>query len=45
MIPGIVENWNMVVDLKDVGMTDIPIKAVKAIIANGSKNFRGRMYR
>jgi hypothetical protein len=45
MIPGIVETWNMIVDLNNVGMTEIPLKAVKAIIANGSKNFRGRMYR
>lgn len=45
MIPGLIENWIMVVDLKDVGITQIPITKVKAIIAHGSKYFRNRMYR
>jgi hypothetical protein len=45
MVPGIVETWIMVVDLNNVGATSIPLSKVKAIIANGSKNFRGRMFR
>ncbi len=45
MVPGVQETWIMVVDLNNVGVTSIPMNKVKAIIANGSKNFRGRMYR
>lgn len=45
LVPGIVECWTMVVDLNNVGVTNIPLNNVKAIIANGSKFFRGRMFR
>lgn len=45
MVPGLVETWIIIVDLNNVGATSIPLSKVKAIIDNGSKNFRGRMFR
>lgn len=45
MVPGLVETWIHVVDLKNVGVSSIPLAKVKAIIASGSKYFRGKMHR
>ena len=45
MVPGLIETWIMVVDLNNVSSTSVPFTKIKAIIANGSKNYRGRMYR
>jgi len=45
MVPGLIESWIMVVDLNNVGATSVPVSKVKGIIANGSKFFRGRMYK
>ena len=32
LIPGLVENWIMIIDLNDVGMTSLPVKKVQAIV-------------
>jgi len=45
LVPGLVECWTMVVDLNNVGISNIPLNNVKAIISNGSKFFKGRMFR
>lgn len=45
MVPGLIESWIMIVDLNNVGATSVPVSKVKGIIANGSKFFRGRMYK
>ena len=45
LVPGQVENWIMMVDLNDVGMTSLPVNKVKAIIGMTQKHFGGRLYR
>ena len=45
LVPGQVENWLMMVDLNDVGMTSLPVNKVKAIIGMTQKHFGGRLYR
>lgn len=32
LIAGVVENWIMIIDLNDVGMTSLPVKKVQAIV-------------
>jgi len=32
LVPGRVENWLMVIDLNDIGMTSMPVKKVQAIV-------------
>ena len=32
LVPGLVENWIMIIDLNDVGMTSLPVKKVQAIV-------------
>ena len=32
LVPGRVENWVMIIDLNDVGMTNLPAKKVQAIV-------------
>jgi hypothetical protein len=45
MIPGHVENWLIVIDMKDVALTQLPISSLKGFIKSLQSNFRGRMYR
>ena len=45
MVPGRVENWNFVFDLKGVGLTEIPKKQLKSMIQPLSNYFKGRLYR
>ena len=45
MHAGSVENFVMIVDLKDVDLTDLPLSKVKGIISSGQRNFRGRLFR
>lgn len=45
MKPGAVENWTMILDLKDVGVTQIPSKKIQKMITMVQNNFRGRLYR
>jgi len=45
MHAGSVENFVMIVDLKDVGLTSLPMGKVKGIITSGQRNFRGRLFR
>ena len=44
-IPGIIENWTVIVDLSKVGLTQIPKTLLQGIISAMSKNYRGRMYK
>lgn len=45
LIPGKVENWIMLIDLNDVGMTSLPVKKVQAIVGMTQKHFGGRLFR
>jgi len=39
LIPNIVENWVLLIDLKNIGMTDVPISKMKALVSSGQENF------
>lgn len=45
LVPGRVENWVMIIDLNDVGMTSLPAKKVQAIVGLTQKHFGGRLFR
>ena len=44
-VPGKAEAWTMIMDLKDVGMTEIPLGTLKGVLASAQNNFRGRSYK
>lgn len=45
MIPGKIENWTCIFDMKDVGITQMPTKHLQAIVKCMSAHYRGRLYR
>ena len=45
MIPGAIESWVAIFDMKGVGVTDIPKKKINPLVQTMSKNFRGRLFR
>lgn len=45
LVPGKIENWIMLIDLKDVGMTSLPVKKVQSIVGLTQKHFGGRLFR
>lgn len=45
MVPGAVESWTCIFDLKDVGVTQIPKDKIQGLVRNMSKNYRGRLFR
>ena len=45
LIPGLVENWIMVIDLGGIGISSLPVKKVKGIVQATQKYFGGRLYR
>jgi hypothetical protein len=44
-IPGQVENWIIIYDLGGMGVTDIPISAIKGSTQKMSQNYGGRLYK
>lgn len=42
---GKAETWNMIINLKDLGVTDVPNKALKGMMSTAQTYFRGRAYR
>ena len=34
MIPGRIESWLIIMDLKDVGMTQLPVKQLKGFVSS-----------
>jgi len=42
-IPGQVESWVVIYDLGGMGLTEMPISAIKAITSKMSLNFSGRL--
>lgn len=45
LVPGQVENWNIVMDLEHMSLLKINISAMKKMVAFLSSNLRGRAYR
>ena len=45
LIPGQIENWTVIVDMTNIGLTSIPKSMLQGMIAAMSKNYRGRMFR
>ena len=44
-IPGQVECWNIIYDLGGMGITDVPVGALKSVIQLISANYGGRLYK
>lgn len=44
-LPGQVENWNIIYDLGGMGVTEIPMSAIKSTTAKMSANYGGRLYK
>ena len=45
MVPGAIEAWTCIFDLKDVGVTEIPKDRIQPLVGNMTKNYRGRLFR
>merc|ERR1719213_1215915 len=45
MAPGRVENFSVIFDMRDVGVTEIPQKHMQGLVASINKNYCGRMYK
>ena len=45
MIPGKIENWITIFDMKGVGLTQIPKKTMKAMAKPMQEYFKGRLYK
>lgn len=45
LIPSKIENWTVILDLMDVGLTQIPKNLLQAVVTSMQKNYRGRLYR
>ena len=44
-IPGQVENWIIIYELGGMGVTDIPMSAIKSSTAKMSQNYGGRLFK
>lgn len=45
MIPAHIENWTVIVDLNNVGITQIPKGLLQSVIQSMQKNYRGRLFK
>lgn len=45
MRSGAIENWLVILDWTDVGITEIPSKKLKTMVSQLQRNFRGRLYK
>lgn len=45
LLPGTIENWTVIVDVNNVGLTHLPKSLLQGMISAMSKNYRGRMYK
>jgi len=43
MIPGQIENWIFIMDLKGMGVTSLPVNAMKKVLGFLQHNYRGRL--
>lgn len=44
-MPGQIEDWTVIIDLTNVGLTQIPKSVLQGMISAMGKNYRGRMFR
>lgn len=44
-LPGQVESWNIIYDLGGMGLTDLPVNALKSALQTISANYGGRLYK
>jgi hypothetical protein len=45
LIPGKVENWTVILNMDNVGLTQIPKTLLQGMISAMTRNYRGRMFR
>ena len=45
MIPGKIETWTCIWDLKGCGVTEIPKDRIQPLVKKMTKNYRGRLFR
>lgn len=45
LIPGKIENWTVILDMNNVGLTQIPKSLLQGMISAMTKNYRGRMFK
>lgn len=45
MVPGKIENWTAIFDMRDVGVTELPSKHIRELINSMSVNYCGRMFK
>lgn len=45
MVPGKIENWTAIFDLRDVGVTELPSKHIQSLVRSMSVNYCGRMFK
>jgi len=45
MVPGRIENWTCIFDLREVGVTELPSKHVSGLVNSMSVNYAGRMFK
>ncbi len=44
MLPGQIENWVVLLDLNSIGISSLPLTALKTIMGYLSVNYRSRMF-
>lgn len=45
MLASKIENWTVIVDLNNVGLTQIPKSLLQSMISSMQRNYRGRLFR
>lgn len=45
MRSGAIENWIVILDCKDVGVTEVPKKKLQTMVSQLQRNYRGRLYK
>jgi hypothetical protein len=45
MRPGQIENWVVIADCKDMGVTEVPKNKIQKMVSTMQNNFRGRLYK
>lgn len=45
MVPGHIENWFVIADCNDMGVTEVPKTKLQKMVSTMQSNFRGRLFR
>lgn len=45
LVQGHIESWFLLMDIKDVYLSQVPVNKLQGFVVSLMKNFRGRMYR